>query len=188
MLDSATLQKLRGLADQVAKRENCEIYDLEFVGSGIGRILRVFIDRPGKESVSIDDCSNVSNGLNLLLDVEDIIPGGAYNLEVSSPGLERRLREPPHFRGAVGELAFVRTSSAFADYNTEGETDLGLRKQGEGKIVDASDEHFKFEFEGVIVEIPFEDVEKSNVVFVDERVHNQSPMKPKRSPKKKKKR
>lgn len=99
--------RITQLASEIAQREGCELYDLEVVGGGGNRIVRVTIDR--ESGVSIDDCSNVSRGLNLILDVEDIIPGGAYQLEVSSPGIERGLRTPRHFQRAIGQRVQIKT-------------------------------------------------------------------------------
>jgi ribosome maturation factor RimP len=93
------LDQVRKLADEVAQREGCRLYDLEVAG---GRTLRVYIEKL-TGGASIDDCVNVSRGLNLMLDVEDPIPGGRYELEVSTPGLERKLTQLWHFEKAVGE-------------------------------------------------------------------------------------
>lgn len=99
MLSEAQLKVIRTCAEEVATREGCVLYDLEF-HDGPSRSLRVYIDKsPG--GVSIDDCANVSRGLNLRLDVEDVIPGGRYDLEVSSPGLDRKLTQLWHFEQAV---------------------------------------------------------------------------------------
>ena len=72
----AWLEKVEKLAQEVAEREGCILYDVENSGSGKGRILRIYIDKEG--GVGIEDCSNVSKGLNLMLDVEDIVPGAMY--------------------------------------------------------------------------------------------------------------
>jgi len=106
--NSEFLSRIRDLAEPVARREGCEIYDIEWVSGhhGKGRTLRVYIEKEG--GVGIDDCSNVSRGLNLILDVDDVIPGSGYNLEVSSPGLERTLREFRHFSKAVGSVIQVK--------------------------------------------------------------------------------
>lgn len=98
-LSPAQLDQVRKLAEEVALREGCRLYDIELSG---GRTLRVYIEKmPG--GASLDDCVNVSRGLNLMLDVEDPIPGGRYELEVSTPGLERKLTQLWHFEKAVGE-------------------------------------------------------------------------------------
>jgi len=98
-LSQTQMDQIRQLADEVATREGCRLYDLEFVG---GRILRIYIEKMNDGGASLDDCVNVSRGLNLMLDVEDPIPGGRYELEVSTPGLERRLTQLWHFEKAVG--------------------------------------------------------------------------------------
>lgn len=101
MLSTEQLEQIRKYAEEVALREGCLLYDVEF-HDGPGRALRVYIDR-AQGGVSIDDCANVSRGLNLRLDVEDVIPGGRYDLEVSSPGMDRKLTQLWHFEKAVGE-------------------------------------------------------------------------------------
>lgn len=108
-MQSEVIERVRALAQEVSEREGCRLYDLEFIGGQNGRTLRVYIDRD--PSVSLDDCANVSRGLNEKLDVEDVIPGGRYDLEVSSPGLERRLSERWHFEKAVGQAVRVRTAA-----------------------------------------------------------------------------
>lgn len=176
--------KVAQMAAEVAAREGCEIYDFDFVGSGGNRSLRVFIDKVGEGGVSIDDCSNVSRGLNLMLDVDDLIPGGAYNLEVSSPGLERPLRTPTHFERAKGSRAMVKTFEAFAELNPSldeaSKLKLGRAKQLEGIIVGVEtaasgvdeDAILVFDAENggsvVRVHLPLTKVTKANTVFIFE--------------------
>ena len=88
--------QIRSLADRVAASYGLEIFDVQLRREAQGMVLRVRIDRPGpaataEESVSVEDCANVSRELSAILDVEDIVPT-AYTLEVSSPGLDRPLR------------------------------------------------------------------------------------------------
>lgn len=106
MLTTGQLEQIRQFAEEVASREGCLLYDLEY-REGSGRTLRVFIDK-ASGGVSIDDCANVSRGLNLRLDVEDVIPDGAYDLEVSSPGLDRKLTQLWHFQKAVGKTVQLK--------------------------------------------------------------------------------
>ncbi len=173
--------KVMKMASEVAARESCEIYDFDFVGAGQNRALRVFIDKIGPGGVSIEDCSNVSKGLNLLLDVDDVIPGGAYNLEVSSPGLERPLRTATHFEKAIGSRVFVRTFAPFAELDTEMDEatklKLGRAKQLEGKIAGvegstSAEPVLLFDAEnggGVIrTRVPLSKVTKANTVFIFE--------------------
>lgn len=107
MLSTAELDHIRQFAREVAEREGCQLYDLEF-HDGPGRSLRVFIDKAG--GVGVDDCANVSRALNLRLDVEDIIQSG-YDLEVSSPGLDRKLTAKWHFEAAVDQVIKIKYSA-----------------------------------------------------------------------------
>lgn len=77
-----------------------ELAHLEWVGIGSGRTLRLFID--SEDGVDVDDCEKVSREVSAVLDVENAI-SGAYNLEVSSPGLDRHLVKPAHFQRFIGE-------------------------------------------------------------------------------------
>ena len=108
-LSPAQMDQIRKLAEEVSLREGCRLYDLEIAG---GRTLRVYIEKL-PDGASLDDCVNVSRGLNLMLDVEDPVPGGRYELEVSTPGLERKLTQLWHFEKAVGEK--VRLSNKQSD-------------------------------------------------------------------------
>ncbi len=110
LLSDSQLVQIRQFAEEVAVREGCLLYDLEF-HDGPARSLRVYIDK-AEGGVSIDDCANVSRGLNLRLDVEDVIPGGRYDLEVSSPGLDRKLTQLWHFAKAVGKRVRLKYWSA----------------------------------------------------------------------------
>lgn len=112
------VEKIKKLAGDIASREGCILYDLEFLEGG-SRTLRVYIDRE-PEGASLDDCVNVSRGLNLALDVEDIIPGGHYDLEVSTPGLERRLTQGWHFERAIGKPIQVKYETSEGNRSIKG--------------------------------------------------------------------
>lgn len=147
------LTQLRELAEQVAVREGCLLYDLEFAGSS--RTLRVFIEK-NEGGVSIEDCTNVSRGLNLLLDVEDLIPGGAYDLEVSSPGLERKLTQPWHFAKAVGQTIKLT-------YRDE----IGKIQSYDGILREVKESSVVFENAKGLKEFALDSIEKARVVFVE---------------------
>jgi ribosome maturation factor RimP len=83
------LDKIREIAGRVAATHGLELVEAELRGGGKARALRITIDKP--EGVTHEDCANVSREVSVILDVEDAIPGGAYTLEVSSPGLDRKL-------------------------------------------------------------------------------------------------
>lgn len=102
----ATSDELIQLLEPVIERQGYELADLELkVGSRDG-VLRIFIDKPG--GVGLEDCELISRQVSALLDVEDPIPG-RYSLEVSSPGLDRKLTKPVHFQRFVGEEVKVET-------------------------------------------------------------------------------
>ncbi|PLX55104.1 MAG: ribosome maturation factor RimP [Chromatiales bacterium] len=82
-----------------------ELVDVEFQSGGIG-VLRVYIDKAG--GIGLEDCAEASQQISALLDVEDPIPG-SFTLEVSSPGLDRRLRTIEHFERYVGQRVKVQT-------------------------------------------------------------------------------
>lgn len=171
MNSTPTLEKIRTLAAQVCEREGVFIYDLELAG----RVLRVFIDKDG--GASIDDCSNVSKGLNLLLDVEDPIPGGAYNLEISTPGIDRVLREPWHFEKVVGTKIWVRLNTSLGALGIQSEARKSAKQLSE-VLSSATAQGLVFEIQGETVSVPFDAIEKAKVVFeVEEKTKPGGPKK-----------
>jgi ribosome maturation factor RimP len=110
------LEQIRTIAERVARSHGLEIWDIVSRRETTGQIVRVFIDRPGpaataEESVSIEDCEQVSREIGTILDVEDPLPS-AYTLEVSSPGLNRPLRGEQDYRRFAGRLAKIVVSEA----------------------------------------------------------------------------
>jgi len=108
--------KLREIAERVATSSGLEVVDIEFLGSGKHRMLRVYIDRPGAvpstdhpDGVTHEDCSAFSREFGTILDVEDAVPGGSYTLEVSSPGLDRKLTKAADFSRFVGSRVKLMT-------------------------------------------------------------------------------
>ena len=103
--------RVRAVAERVAASCGLEIFDVQFRREASGMVLRVQVDRPGpastaEECVSVDDCARVSREVSAILDVEDFIPV-AYTLEVSSPGLDRPLRNLDDYRRFTGRFAKV---------------------------------------------------------------------------------
>jgi ribosome maturation factor RimP len=98
----ADLEKIREMAERVATSEGLHLVDVELKGGNANALLRVYIDKPG--GVSHADCALVSEQLSAMLDVEDPFPG-RYTLEVSSPGLDRKLTRPSDFTYFVGRRA-----------------------------------------------------------------------------------
>jgi ribosome maturation factor RimP len=110
------LEQIRAIAERVARSHGLEIWDIVTRRETTGQVVRVFIDRPGpaatpEESVSIEDCEQVSREIGTILDVEDPLPF-AYSLEVSSPGLDRPLRGEQDYRRFAGRLAKIVVSEA----------------------------------------------------------------------------
>jgi ribosome maturation factor RimP len=142
-------EKVAELAREVAVGLGYEIDEIELLGSGRRTLLRVAIEKEG--GVTIDDCSLFSRDLSALLDVEDPIPGH-YTLEVSSPGLDRPLREPRHFRRHTGKRARVVVREKVEGANVI----LGV-------ISDASDKAVRLVVEGREVDIPYENISRARL-------------------------
>jgi ribosome maturation factor RimP len=138
------------MAGPVASDEGMEIVDIEFrsEGSRSGRVLRIFLDKTG--GPTLDDLTRVSRRLNELFD-EALDVGGAYVLEVSSPGINRALKRPEHFERFVGKRVRVRTRDAIEGRKSF----LGILKEATpGEIVVA--------LEGRDYRIAFPQIEKAN--------------------------
>jgi len=104
--ESLLIEKLEKIAKPVIEGEGLILYDTEYKRERAGWTVRFYIYRKDGY-VSIDDCVKISRQLNILLDVEDLIPH-SYNLEVSSPGLDRFLKKMEHFELAKGEEVKVK--------------------------------------------------------------------------------
>ena len=129
------MDEIRALAERVAASHHLEIVDVEFGGGGKSRALRVFVEKDAAErkrlaerveagevgdlpkgvpvellsGVTHEDCAAFATDFGTLLDVEDVVPGAEYTLEVSSPGLERKLSRPEEFERFRGSLIKVKT-------------------------------------------------------------------------------
>lgn len=157
------LEKVEKIAQEIAEREGCVLYDIEHAGAGRGRILRVYIDK--ENGVGIEDCSNVSKGLNLRLDVEDVVPGEMYNLEVSTPGLDRHLKKHWHFEKAVGKKIFVQLGKSLGALGATEDKGMLSMKKFEDVLQSVDADNLYFEIRGQNIKVPFSAVEKSKLVF-----------------------
>jgi ribosome maturation factor RimP len=157
------LDKVREIAERVAQSSGLILWDIELKGSGAGRTLRIYIDKP--ESVTHEDCAAYSREVATIFDVEDAVPGTAYVLEISSPGLDRKLFKPEHFAQFTGSLVKFSTRELVnGNRHFEGR----LVSFAEGKLtVDldqvGSRKKAKAQGAGVIV-VPFSNVEKASLV------------------------
>ena len=101
------VDRVREIAERVGASTGLEIVEVELRGGGKARMLRIFIDKSG--GVTHEDCANLSREVGTILDVEDVIPGGSYLLEVSSPGLDRKLSRPADYERFTGSRVKVMT-------------------------------------------------------------------------------
>ena len=134
--------RVRAIAERIAASSGLEVVDLEFHGGGKGRVLRLFIEKNAEgrcalehqlaaaaeagekvplpanwdrlAGVTHEDCANFSRELGTVLDVEDAVPGGEYLLEVSSPGLDRKLVRPADFQRFSGSKVKIMTREPVA--------------------------------------------------------------------------
>ena len=103
----ADVEKIEALAARLAEEEMVEVFDLAVLREGPRTVIRVFLDREG--GIRLGDCESFSRKLSAALDVSDPMPG-PYVLEVSSPGIDRRLSKPAHFAASAGKRIRVSLS------------------------------------------------------------------------------
>lgn len=158
------MAKIEAITSAIATQQGCVLYDVEFAGVGNkGRTLRVFIDKHDG-NVSIDDCSNVSKALDVALDENDLVPGEAYNLEVSTPGLERHLKQPWHFQKAVGKKIYVKTSQTLESVGVL-DKKWKASKTVEEVLTSADDAGIRFVVGGVEIVVPYAMIDKAKMIF-----------------------
>jgi ribosome maturation factor RimP len=152
MPDTVT-SKIEEIAQRVAGSEGLELVEVEVKGGGGGRLVRISIDKP--EGVTHGDCELVSHQVGTILDVEDVIPGGRYTLEVSSPGVERKLLKPDDYRRFQGKKAKITLRDA-----VEG------RRNWEGTLAGFENGDVALETQpGKTLRIPIDQVQKANLKF-----------------------
>ncbi|NVN97835.1 MAG: ribosome maturation factor RimP [Geobacteraceae bacterium] len=145
------------IAQPILDSLGLELVDIEYRKEGHGMILRLFIDKPG--GIMLDDCACFSRELSEILDVEEVIPTD-YNLEVSSPGLNRPLTKAADFERYKGKLVKVRTYEMFADNSgNRRKTFLGRLDGFENGSISLTLN------EGQSASIPFDRVAKANLEF-----------------------
>ncbi|MBT8085121.1 MAG: ribosome maturation factor RimP [Woeseia sp.] len=145
-----TSEELRRLLEPAIERLGYELSDLEMKLGGRDGVLRVFIDRP--EGVGLEDCEVVSRQVSALLDLEEPLPG-QYVLEVSSPGLDRRLTKPEHFERFMGEEVRIKLR-----FPVEG------RRNFRGVLKAADDENIEVEVDGAMHSLQIAMIESARLV------------------------
>jgi ribosome maturation factor RimP len=186
------IETIRATADRVAASHHLEVVDLEFTGGAKHRTLRVFLEKDAAaraqlaadaasneaaglpkgvpvemlSGVTHEDCAIFASDFGTVLDVEDLIPGAEYTLEVSSPGLERKLLKPSDYARFKGSLAKIQTFTAIE--NNRHFTGRLLEFDGRTVTLDLSAVKQKGKakktISAQIVQIPLENIEKANLV------------------------
>ena len=131
---------LQELLEPMIEAIGYELIMVELVGTG-SKTLRVYIDSPG--GIVLDDCETVSRQVSALLDVDDPIAGD-YTLEISSPGLDRPLAKPEHFRLAEGNI--VRIRMLRSHLGRRNFTGLLKYVSGEGAVVEVDGEEYELAY------------------------------------------
>jgi ribosome maturation factor RimP len=144
--------KIEEVAQRVAQSEGLELVEVEVKGGGNSRFVRIAIDKP--DGVTHGDCELVSQQVGTILDVEDLVPGH-YTLEVSSPGVERKLIKPQDYERFQGRKARISLRDA-----------VDGRKNWEGILAGFADGAVMMEIEpGQTRQFPFEQIQKANLKF-----------------------
>jgi ribosome maturation factor RimP len=145
-----TADELRNLLEPAIERLGYELTDLEVKLGGRSGVVRVFIDHP--DGIALDDCEKVSLAVSALLDVEDPLPGH-YNLEVSSPGVDRKLTKIEHFQRFEGQT--LKVSMRFP---------IDGRKRFRGKLVSSDNENIVVEVDGESYSLPMATIDTARLV------------------------
>ncbi len=145
-----TGDELARLLEPTVERLGYELADLEVRLGSKGGLVRVFIDKP--EGIDLDDCEKVSLAVSALLDVEDPVAGN-YSLEVSSPGLDRKLTKVEHFQRFEGETVKVQMR-----FPIEG------RRRFRGTLVSSDDENIVVEVDGESHSLPLKTIDTARLV------------------------
>jgi ribosome maturation factor RimP len=165
------VERVREIADRVAASRGLEVLDVEFLGGGKARMLRVFLDKPAAGTdpmagVTHEDCANFSREFGTILDVEDAMLG-SYTLEVSSPGLDRKLVKAADFTRFTGSRMKLMTRQPV---NNSRHFEGRLERFENGRLtLDLSVASHKSrkkmgDAAGTKIEIEFANVEKANLV------------------------
>ena len=165
------VERVREIAERVAASSGLEVVEIEFLGSGTVRMLRVFLDKPAAGNVPLsgvthEDCANFSREFGTILDVEDVMPG-SYTLEVSSPGLDRKLTKAADFTRFTGSRIKL-TTRQLVENNRHFEGRLESFNDGRLTLDLSVASHKSRKKMGAAagekIEIEFANVEKANLV------------------------
>ncbi len=165
------VERVREIAERVASSSGLEIVEIEFLGGGKARMLRVFLDKVSAGTdplagVTHEDCANFSREFGTILDVEDVMPG-SYTLEVSSPGLDRKLIKAADFTRFTGSRLKLTTRQP-VNNNRHFEGRLESFQDGRLTLDLTVASHKSRKKMGAVagekIEIEFANIEKANLV------------------------
>lgn len=142
--------RLWQLLEPIVTGMGYELVEIEYNPSSRHGLLRLYIDH--EDGIQLDDCTDVSNQVSALLDVEDPIPGH-YNLEVSSPGLDRPLRSITDFERFTGEIVKLKTAIA-----------IDGRRNYKGRLRGVDGDEVQIECDGQQFHLPLASIEKARLV------------------------
>jgi len=152
--------RLIQIVEPVVQAAGFELVDLRFLLEQGGWVLRVAadapLDRPDAKRLDLNDCENLSRELSAVLDVEDPIPQ-AYQLEISSPGIDRPLRTPGHFSYFTGSEAKIQLAVPLT-------TETGERRNFKGILRGVEDDHVAIECDGTTFKLPLAHIDHAKLV------------------------
>ena len=149
MVEKEITDRVRAIVDPLLFDEGMELVDIEYRRESGGWVLRLYLDKEG--GVTLDDCSRVSQEVGRVLDVEDFIQT-PYTLEVSSPGLSRRLKTEKDFMKYRGHLIKVKTFDSVEN-----------RRRFKGRLLGISENKLEIESDGGVFQIPLSNVARANL-------------------------
>ena len=147
----AISSRIEEIAQRVAQSEGIEVVEVEVKGGGKNQFVRISIDKP--QGVSHADCELISQQVGTILDVEDVVPGH-YTLEVSSPGVERKLLKPGDYERFQGKKAKVTLRAPVEN-----------QRHWEGILAGYADGTISLDANGRLIQFPLAQVEKANLKF-----------------------
>ena len=148
--EKKVVQQVWALAETVCESEGLELIQVEYQRESSGRILRLYIDKPG--GINLDDCVGVSRQIGDILDVH-LQEAGPYNLEVTSPGPERPLAKKQDFEKYKGSRVKIKTSQR-----------LNGQKNFTGVLLGISDDQVNLQIGEQVVNLSYEDISKARLV------------------------
>lgn len=152
-MKSLTIDKIRAIAERIGDSEGVEVVDVQLLGGGSARVVRLFIDKP--EGVTHGDCESMSHQVGTILDAEEVIPGQGYTLEVSSPGVDRPLFKAKDYERFVGQKVKIQLRDP-----------IEKRKKFDGLLAAFDGETVTLEMEqGKTLLVRLADIEKANLKF-----------------------